>query len=220
MMAKRLLLSNVFVIFLIGNAFSETLSYKFSATITDGWGSSHEGFFAIGTPVTGWYCFNSNSPDYNPYPKNIQTNSVGNPYGFEIVINGIKFHTNTASMSFTNDNPDYDSYRVNDSQYDLTPSGYFQGLENVSHISGLLSLDDMSATYFSGTEPFVPLTTPNLSQFDYTRVMLWGTKADGTGGAHEFFIIANITELYAVPEPASATIMILGASLIASRRKR
>jgi hypothetical protein len=213
---RRVLQAGICFIFLISNAYSQTLSYRFSGTINYREGNSHGGFFNVGTPVTGWYSFNTNSPDFNPDPQTIQTYSVGSPYSFGIEINGIKFSTERVSMMFSNNNWGEDAYRVNSTQDPLTPSKYFQGLENVNTISGVLYLVDYSMTYYSGSQAYVQLTTPDLSEFNTQRVSLWGTLPGG--GPTEFFTTAQINELYAVPEPGTILLLGLGAALL--RRKK
>jgi len=214
MKITRILLPGILVIFLIGHAYSQTLSYRFSGTIDYLQGDSHGGFFNIGTPITGWYCFNTTAEDFNPSSKLIQTYSIGNPYGFEISINGIDFKTDRASMIFANDNGGTDNYGVSDTK--LTPSAYFNGSENLNYISGGMNLIDRSQTYFSGPEVFVPLTSPNLSQFDHKLIWLYG---DDTNGGPGFFTInATINELYEVPEPG--TILLIGMGIALLRRKR
>lgn len=195
----KLLLSGAFVLFLVSNAQSAILSYQFSGIIDEVQGNSHGGFFTTGIPVTGRYTFDTDSIDFNPNLSLIQSYSIGDPYGFEFTINDISFSTDTASMLFANDNAGEDRYSVNETQLPLLPSGYFEGLEGLIKLSGVLLLVDHSQTYFSGSEPFVPLTTPDISLFDYTKLRFWGT--DGTVGPAEFYITANISYLARVLEP-------------------
>jgi hypothetical protein len=214
MRIKLIVLSSICFLLLTGNVYSVDLAYKFSGTIDYREGNSHGGFFNVGTPVTGWYCFNTNSPDFNPNTKLIQTYSIGNPYGFKIVINGITFSTDNASMLFSNDNSGEDRYQVNATGLPLTPSGSFSGSENMNNISGTLMLVDNSQRYFPGSEVFVPMTTPSLSQFDYTKIRF---SAD-ISSTWDLYFTAQITELTAIPEPGTILLLGLGAALL--RRKK
>ena len=215
MMKTISILTCSLLILFVCNAQAITLSYQFSGTIDEIQGSTHEDFFNIGGIVTGRYTFNSASEDFNSEENIIQTKSIGDPYGFEFIINGITFSTDIASMLFANDNSGEDRYDVNATQEGLHPSGNFEGFE----LNGGLLLVDHSQQYFSGDEVYVPLITPDLSLFDYTKLRFGGS--DGTNGS-QFGLTANITKLTSIPVPAS--VWLFGSGLIGligvARRKK
>jgi hypothetical protein len=163
-----------------------------------------------GNTITGWYMYDSGTPDSNPLSTEGDYEHYVEPFGITLNISGFLFASNPGDVDFliqvTNDSSSKDSYVLNSTNNLPLSSG-----AAVSQISW--QLNDYTTTALDNDT--IPLGAPVLADWQRNNISI----ICGSSGTTR--IGATITDAWlVVPEPASALIITLGIALIASRRRR
>ncbi|MGA2172657.1 MAG: PEP-CTERM sorting domain-containing protein [Sedimentisphaerales bacterium] len=163
-----------------------------------------------GNTITGWYIYDSGTPDSNPLSTEGDYEHNVEPFGITLNIGGFLFASNPQDTDFlitvTNDYSSKDSYQLSSTNNLPLPSGV-----EVSQI--WWQLNDYTATALDNDA--IPLGAPVLTDWQRNNLSI----TCGSNGTTR--IGATITDAWlVVPEPASALIITLGIALMASRRNR
>ena len=161
-------------------------------------GNYLEGQIQIGTPITGYYIYNTEMPDSSPDDP-VQGNywHYSSPAGVFLSVGGLQFGTNPADVKFhlfiRNDNPSGDDvYGFGSSSNNTLPSG--QIVERI-----WWQLNDYTHTALASD--FLIDVPPNLAD--------WQDNVLGIGADRKFGIGGHITS--AVPEPATVLPLVCGS---------
>jgi len=157
----------------------------------------------VGDTLTGWYTFDSETPDTHPLEEGGNYWHYSTPAGITLSGGGFTFQTDPADVEFLVEICNggiTDDYLLR-SYNNLPLSNGF----GVSHISWQLTDDTATAL----SDASLPLTPPVLSDWRQDLNIL---DIDGSG----FGIRAHV--ISAVPEPASVLLLGLGAALIRTKK--
>lgn len=171
-------------------------------------GNYLEGKIGVGDIITGWYRYDSSTPDTNPSPNVGDYEHFVSPYGIFLSVGGFDFETDPANMNFLveiiNDSISgglHDSYIVR--SYGNLP---LSNGASVDHISWILT--DSSAGALSSDA--LPTTAPILDEWQ----SVYGLRLHGERA--RYGIDATVT--WAIPEPV--TILFLGVGGLFLRKQR
>ncbi len=163
-----------------------------------------EGKINPGDTITGFYIYESTTPDTNPSVYVGDYEHYTSPYGIFLSVSGFKFETDLTNVDFfievVNDYPSGDAYMVGSSNNLPLSNGV-----SVDPIDW--QLGDNTGTALSSDA--LPTTAPTLNDWQSNRLRLDGER----GG---YIIDAMVTS--AVPEPATLLLFGLGGLLLRKRR--
>ena len=162
-----------------------------------------------GNSITGWYIYDSGTPDSNPLSTEGDYEHYVEPFGITLNIGKLTFESNPENTDFliqvTNDYSSKDSYLLNSTNNLPLPSG-----AAVSQISW--QLNDYTATALDN-DAILP-GAPVMADWQRSNLSI----ICGSSGTTR--IAATITDAWrVVPEPASATLIAFGSVIFALRRK-
>lgn len=195
------------------------ITFAFEGVVTSISGEPHDYFPAAddGVPVSGTYTFESTTPDTNPDPNRGQYDHAVKQIVFRVgpdaLVIGPPFN---AGISVANQpfGP------IDDEEYSVFATTDIGGSFSIFEIQ-LFNVDSDGAL----TSDALPLTPPDISKFDFRRILLnVGASDFAPGEAPSFVIDAALTSLTLVPaevpEPAMPALVGLGLLLINARRRR
>jgi hypothetical protein len=205
--AGLLLLAGVFLAgALPANGYPVTIYIEAVVDTVDDSGNYLEGKISPGSLITGYYIYESTTPDTNPSLYVGDYEHYTPPYGISLTVGGFEFKTNPLNVDFLLEIiNDYTSGGLHDAygliSYNNLP--LYNGT-SVNEISWWLT--DTSATALSSTD--LPSTAPSLD--DWQSIVGLRLEGDKT-----FLIDAHVTS--AVPEPATILLLATGALLLKRR---
>jgi hypothetical protein len=171
-------------------------------------GNYLEGKIKPGNIITGFYTYESTTPDSNPIPQVADYLHHAAPCGISLTVGGFDFKTDPANVDFLVEIiNDYTSGGLQDN-YGLISYNNLPLSNGVSVDSIYWRLTDLSATALSSTE--LPTTAPVLEDWQLNHLRLDGVK-------DAFHISAHVTS--AIPEPATALLFGLGVGLLLRKRR-
>jgi hypothetical protein len=165
-------------------------------------------------PITGFYIYDSTTPDTNPLPIYGTYSYSGAPYGISLTIVSVTFQTDPLNVNFSvsvaNDNQGNDSYSI-------------ISYNNLTLVNGVIvdnlswDLVDNLGTAISTTD--LPITPPDLSKWPFNNLYIYG----GIGGTppcfdEPFQINGHVTSVYLVPEPATLLLVGIGGLFLRKRK--
>lgn len=163
-----------------------------------------EGQVNPGDTITGFYIYESTTPDSEPLPTLGRYEHSTPPHGIFISLGGFDFETDPANVDFLVEVAD---------NYSSTDNYLLRSYNNIPLSNGTLvdhiswQLDDPTNTALSSDA--LPTTPPALDDWQFNHLRLHGER----GG---YIIDAQVTS--AIPEPASISILCLGGLLLRKRR--
>jgi hypothetical protein len=172
-----------------------------------------------GDTITGFYVYDSTTPDTNPLSIVGEYWHSGEPYGIVLTAGTITFQTNPLQtnplngrflVDIINDSQGNDSYGVG-SRNNLK-------LANGTIVDSLSwGLTDNFGVAISSTD--LPVTPPDLSKWPFNSLYIRGGADDGTAPCYDkpFFVDGHVTSDYLIPEPVSLCLLAFGALFL--RRK-
>jgi len=165
----------------------------------------------IGDTITGWYTYDTSTPDTFPYQAGNEYrgdywhNSA--PAGVSVFINDLEFKTDPLNvqflMSITNA-----GYTYSTDDYGLLSYNNISNMEGVSTDIISLALEDYSGTALSSDA--LPTAPPNLNLWQFNDLMV--------SGGQNFGISGRVT--YIVPEPATLFLFSFGALGLLTRKAK
>jgi hypothetical protein len=167
-----------------------------------------------GAQITGFYIYDSTTPDTNPLPIYGTYSHSSAPYGISLTIVSVIFQTDPLKVKFSvgvaNDNQGNDSYSI--ISYNNLTLANGVTVDNLSW-----DLVDNLGTAISTTD--LPITPPDLSKWPFNDLYIFG----GIGGTppcfdEPFQINGHVTSVYLVPEPATLILLVTGGLLLNRRR--
>jgi hypothetical protein len=165
--------------------------------------------------ITGFYVYDSTTPDTNPLPIYGTYLYASTPYGISLTITSVTFQTDPLNVNFlvsiANDNQGNDSYSI--ISYNNLTLANGVTVDNLSW-----DLVDNLGIAISTTD--LPVTPPDLSKWPFNNLYIFG----GVGGTppcfdEAFHIQGHITSAYLIPEPATFFLPALGGLLLKTARK-
>jgi hypothetical protein len=168
-----------------------------------------------GDSISGFYIYDSTTPDTNPSPIYGHYLYNGEPYGILLTINNVTFQTNPANGS-TLINITNDEYGTTD-HYGISSQNN-QQLSNGVHVESIFwQLYDFSGTSLSSDA--LPLAPLDLSKWQFEELSING-GIGGTPPCYEktFGITANVTSVYLIPEPTTILLLVTGRLLLNRKR--
>jgi len=165
-----------------------------------------EGKINVGDIITGWYTYDTSTPDTNPLPYVGDYEHHTPPSGISLSVGGFEFKTDPANIDFLVE-------IINDS----TSGGLHDSYVLISYSNLSLSngasvdtiawfLRDASATALSSTE--LSTTAPVLDQWQANVLSIESDRAFGIRG--------HVTS--AIPEPTAILLLTVGALLVRKGR--
>jgi hypothetical protein len=162
-----------------------------------------------GDAITGWYKYDSGTPDSNPLATEGDYEHHVQPFGVTLNIGGLLFASDPQNVDFLikviNDYGSMDSYLLSSANNLPLPGGI-----EVPQI--WWQLNDYTATALDNDA--IPLTAPVPADWQGNNLRI----NCGSGGASRIGV--TITDAWLVPEPTSALTMALGATIISLRRRK
>jgi hypothetical protein len=170
-----------------------------------------QGSVSVDNPITGYYTYESTTPDTNP------SSTVGDywhysaPAGVSLTVGGYTFKTDLSDVKFlmevVNNHSSMDNYLFG-SYNNLSLSN---GVP-VMHVSW--QLDDYSGTALSSTD--LPTTAPVLADWQYDYLHLSGGYSEPV--KQEFLITGHVISVQLIPEPATLILLMTGGLLLNRKR--
>lgn len=171
-------------------------------------GNYLEGRVGVGDIITGWYTYESTTPETNPSPNVGDYEHFVSPYGIFLSVGGFDFQTDPANMNFLVEIIDdsisgglHDSYIVR--SYGNLP---LSNGASVDHISWILT--DSSASALSSDA--LPTTAPILDEWQ----SVFGLRLHGERAG--YIIDATVTR--AIPEPVTVLLLGFGGLFLMKQR--
>ncbi len=166
-------------------------------------GNYLDGQINPGDIITGWYTYDTDTPDTNPSENVGDYEHSTSPYGVHLTVSGFTFMTDPTNVDFllevVNDYPTGDNYGfISYNNLNLSNGTLVDGID--------WQLDDYSGMALSST--VIPTNAPVLEHWDWNQLRLHGER----GG---YIIDSHVT--FAVPEPC--TLLLLGTGLFAIVRR-
>ncbi len=165
-----------------------------------------DGLINVGDSITGYYTYDTDTPDTNPLSYGGTYNYYSSPAGIFLNIESFSFRTDLNNVNFlieiTNNYPPNDDYLVR--SYNNLP---LSNGSTVGRISWWLSDPDGSA--LSSTE--LPATAPYLSDWQINRLMIETDR--------EYLIDGHVTSAEIIPEPMSLLLFVVGGLALTRRRR-
>ena len=192
-------------LFLHSSIYAAPLTFQFTGTVTqivtdpaDPFGAS----IGFGTPVTGFFTFDSAAPDGAADPSTGSYTSIGAPFGLQMLIAGFAFPGDSSlNVGVGND------FGGTTDFYTLFASGS-------SQIS--VTMMDPSGAVFADTS--LPLTPPDIAAF-LTRTFHLDTEVDGNIVQIDG-TIDSLTMESQVPEPHTYVTISIAIGLGLLRRRK
>ena len=179
-----------------------TIEIEAMVDSVDDEGNYLEGQINPGDIITGYYVYESTTPDANPSLNIGRYEHSSSPFGIFLTVSGFNFQTDSTDVDFileiTNDYPPNDDYLVR--SYNNIPLSNGTQVDFISWW-----LNDDSGEALMSTD--LPITAPVLSDWPLNNLTLTSDRM--------FNIDAHVTS--AIPEPA--TILILGVGGLLLRKK-
>jgi hypothetical protein len=175
-------------------------------TVNDS-GNYLEGQISPGDIITGYYTYESTTPDTNPIPQVADYLHYATPCGISLTVGDFGFKTDPANVDFLVEIiNNYTSGGLHDSyivmSYNNLPLSNGTSVDTIAWY-----LRDSSATALSSTE--LPTTAPVLENWQSGNLLrLYGERA-------RYIIDAHVTS--AVPEPGTILLLALGSLLLRKR---
>jgi len=170
-------------------------------------GNFLEGQISPGDTITGWYIYDTSTPDTNPLPNYATYWHYVSPSGISLIVGGFEFRTN----------PDDVNYRIAISDgYQSRDTYSIRSINNLPLSNGTLIeeiywlLEDPTEEALYSIE--LPTTAPVLTDWQQNILNISGPGGHGPG----FGIQAHVTS--AIPEPATVLFFFFGGLLLRKRR--
>jgi len=163
-----------------------------------------DGQIHIGDIITGWYTYDTDTPDTNPSDNVGDYEHSTSPYGVHLTVGGFTFMTDPTNVDFllelVNDYPSGDSYLFH--SYNNLDLGNGASVDMITwdlddSTGGTLYSDDLSQT------------APNLASWDGNELRIHGERVG-------YLIDGHVTS--AVPEPATILTLFVGACMALRKR--
>ncbi len=207
-MKKYAIISVLAVIFFAGFAHAEIVQINIEAEVTsvDDSGNYLEGNINVGDTITGYYTYDTDTPDSNPDETAGEYWHYSSPFGVYLACNDLEFQTDPKDTEFllhiNDDSPikDYEGYTFRSYSNSLLSNG-----SQVDHIS--LGLKDYDCSSFVNDELIT--YAPDLSEWEFNDLSITGDRMYNIG--------AEVTSATKVPEPS--TILLFGLSSLFLKRK-
>ena len=185
------------------NAELITIQIEGVVDTVDDSGNYLEGQVNPGDIITGWYTYDTDTPDSNPSENVGDYEHSASQYGVSLTVGGFTFMTDPANVDFllevVNDYPTGDDFGfISYSNLDLDVG------TQVDIIKWHLN-DPTGAPLYSDT---LPLSAPVLAEWDWNQLRIHGER----GG---YIIDGHVT--FAIPEPC--TLLFLGLGVLSVIRK-
>jgi hypothetical protein len=194
---------------LAGSVRAELITIKIKAEVSYVVDQFHlfDGQIVIGTPMTGWYTYDSTISDYQVEQGIGMYWNHNDICGIFLKAGGFTFQTDPDHINFLigiqNENPpsgdSYWIYSYNNLSFD----------DNTRVLAISWQLDDNTGTALSSD--VLPTTAPVLGNWNYD----WGIRVDGDG----FDINAKVISAELVPEPATLLLLGMGSLLLRRQNK-
>jgi len=165
-----------------------------------------EGKITVGDIITGFYSYDSSTPDTNPSPTVGHYWHYGTPAGISLTVGGWNFQTDSANVEFL--------IGVGDDGPSGNDAYWLTSYENLALANGTLvdsigwQLEDDTGGALSSD--VLPLTGPLLGDWQSNHLRLHGER----GG---YIIDAHVTS--AIPEPGTMLLFGLAGVLLVGRNK-
>jgi len=166
-----------------------------------------EGKIKVGDIITGFYTYESTTPDSNPIPQVADYLHRAAPCGISLTVGGFEFKTDPASVNFlveiTNNYPPNDDY-------------FLLSRNNIPLSNGTL-IDEISWWLYDPTgnalsSDALLITAPILDNWQSNSLGIHGPVR-----GNSFGIVAHVTSAVLIPELATILLFGLGLSLLRKR---
>jgi hypothetical protein len=167
-----------------------------------------------GDLITGFYIYNSLTPDSEPSENIGFYQHSTAPYGMSLTIGSLVFQTDWTNVDFSIGI--LNNYFYNYDQYSVTSHNNLP-LNNGVTVDGIgLSLDDPSVGAAISSVA-LPLTAPDLSKWPSKVLWVDGSMYPFTCEL-QFYINGHVTSAYLIPEPTTLILLVTGGLLLNRRR--
>lgn len=175
-----------------------------------------EGAVQTGNSISGFYIYNSDTPDSEPDNENLGFyEHWTSPFGMTVTIGDLTFQTDSTNVDFAIGL--YDNYNSSADFCAVTSLNNLD-LDDGLSIDGLhWQLDDPNGTALSSD--ILPLTPPDLSKWQGNALSISGGMYPfpSPGEKTLFGINGHVTDVWLVPEPATLLLLGLGGFLLRKR---
>jgi hypothetical protein len=169
----------------------------------------------VGQEISGWYSYDTSTPDSNPLARVGDYYHHSKPYGIELHIGDFVFQTDPADVEFllaVGDNFMYSSW-------DNYGVGSYNNLPFSDEVYVTLigwGLQDPSGTALSSA--LLPATPPDVTQWsamNWLRIELGGNPDQSSA-----MIGGRVTSVSIVPEPATVLLLVMGGIALIRKKRR